>query len=69
MLCRAVYASRAERVSRRRRTKLWAEALSAGYSQSMSRPSRPRFWRSSMAEEANLARPEGVDAGRAKLEE
>lgn len=40
-----------------------------GYSQSMSRPSRPRFLRRSMAEEANLARPEGVDAGRAKLEE
>ena len=37
-----------------------------GYSQSMSRPSRPRFLTRETAEEANIERPVWVEAGAAK---
>jgi len=50
-------------------TKCSASLEDLGYSQSMSKPSKPRFLISSTAEEANFSRPDAVEAGAAKLEE
>jgi hypothetical protein len=61
--------SRASRQAWRSETKSAASDGEAGYSQSMSRPSRPRFLTRSTADRAKVDRPEGVEAGCLKLEE
>lgn len=65
----AEYSSSWRLHSWRRRTKFCASVVVAGYSQSMSIPSKPRSLSRVKADDANLARVVGVEAAGGKCGE